>query len=149
MKKAETEQDLKHHQNSKAELKEAMTQANAVREKEATAYAKFKADREANLAALPKAINCCNWVWHGRVLHPNSTGKKASKLCRRKSKFARREQEETDLSFLSGSSSGIYTPQSGQITGNLKQLSYEEVLAFVQSGVVFLNAFLNTSPHFF
>ena len=29
------------------------------------------------------------------------------------------------ISFLSGSSSGIYTPQSEQITGNLKQLSHE------------------------
>merc|ERR1719161_3000448 len=40
--KATTEADLKEHQTSRSEAKEAMATATAVREKEAAVFAKFK-----------------------------------------------------------------------------------------------------------
>ena len=46
-KTAPTEQDLKEHQSSRADAKEAMAQAIALREKEDAAYATFEADLEA------------------------------------------------------------------------------------------------------
>merc|ERR550532_2117050 len=53
--KAMTDQALKEHEQSRAEAKEAMAQATDIREKEAKAYGKFKADSDENLAALTKA----------------------------------------------------------------------------------------------
>merc|ERR1719206_971707 len=57
--KAEMEQleaDLKEHEASRTEAKEAMAAATALREKEAAAFAKFSEDSKTNLAALSKAI---------------------------------------------------------------------------------------------
>ena len=55
-KKAQTGQALKDHQGSGADTKQAMAEATPLRKKEAAAYAKVKADSDANLAALTKAI---------------------------------------------------------------------------------------------
>ena len=55
-KKAQTGQALKDHQGSGADAKQAMAEATPLRKKEAAAYAKVKADSDANLAALTKAI---------------------------------------------------------------------------------------------
>ena len=41
-KKAQTEQDLKEHQGSRADAKEAMAEATSLRVKEVGAYAKVK-----------------------------------------------------------------------------------------------------------
>ena len=48
-KKAQTEQNHKGHQSSRADAKEVMAQAIALREKEDAAYAIFEAGREENL----------------------------------------------------------------------------------------------------
>merc|ERR1712217_644357 len=47
--KAQTEADLKEHQTSRADAKESMAKATALREKEAAAYAKEKAEYDANI----------------------------------------------------------------------------------------------------
>ena len=48
-KKAQTKQDHKGHQGSRADAKEIMVQDIALRERKAAAYATFEADREKNL----------------------------------------------------------------------------------------------------
>jgi len=50
------EADLKEHEVSRTEAKEAMAAATALREKEASAFEKFSEDSKTNLAALSKAI---------------------------------------------------------------------------------------------
>jgi len=57
------EADLKEHETSRAEAKEAMAAATALREKEAAAFAKFSEDSKTNLAALAKAIRQLRVVW--------------------------------------------------------------------------------------
>lgn len=55
-KKAQTDADLKKHQEDRKEAKETMAKATALRKKEAAAYAKFSADTTANIHALDGAI---------------------------------------------------------------------------------------------
>merc|ERR1719284_1767371 len=52
----QTEQDLKSHQTSRAEAKEEMAKATAIREKDHAAYAKESAEYKTNIGALAKAI---------------------------------------------------------------------------------------------
>merc|ERR1719408_749464 len=54
--KKQLEADVKNAKESRAAAKKDIEEATALREKEAKAYAKFKADSEANLGALSKAI---------------------------------------------------------------------------------------------
>merc|ERR1719424_106009 len=54
--KKQLEAELKDAQVSRVEAKDAIAKATAIREKEAAAYAKTKADAEANIGALSKAI---------------------------------------------------------------------------------------------
>merc|ERR1719284_2229411 len=55
-KKAALDAALKEHQASLAEAKQAMSEATAIREKEASTYAKFKADSDMNVVAIAKAV---------------------------------------------------------------------------------------------
>ena len=111
-KKAQTGQALKDHQGSGADAKQAMAEATPLRKKEAAAYAKVKADSDANLAALTKAITAlwsyfrppqqhvswlsptraalwgrCPWAlgmaWHDdRQSHPRDAPPQTRRLCR-------------------------------------------------------------------
>jgi len=123
------EADLKEHEASRAEAKEAMAAATALREKEATAFAKFSEDSKTNLAALAKAIPAIETGMAGAFLQT----KEASNL----KKFAMEKADITDqtrqdvLAFLSGQ--GEYAPQSGQIVGILKQMEDEMTKALEEA----------------
>ena len=54
--KAQTEAGLKEHQTSRADAKESMATATALRVKEPATYEKKKADNDANIATLGKAM---------------------------------------------------------------------------------------------
>merc|ERR1719277_2988395 len=118
--KAQTEQDLKEHEQSRAEAKDAMAKATSVREKEAGEFASEKSDSDMNIAALAKAITSIEAGVSGSFLQ---TG--AANLLR---KIAMEKAEMTDisrrelLSFLAGGDAQGYVPQSGQIIGILKQM---------------------------
>jgi len=118
--KAQTEQDLKDHEQSRADAKDAMAKATAVREKEAGDFASEKSDSDMNIAALAKAITSIEAGVSGSFLQ---TG--AANLLR---KFAMEKAEMTDvsrrelLSFLAGGDAQGYVPQSGEIIGILKQM---------------------------
>lgn len=119
-KKAQTEQDLKDHQASRAEAKDAMAKATALREKEASEYAKIKADSNANLAALTKAIAAIEKGAMGGFLQTS-----AANTLRRfiiDSADLNDGSRQELLAFLSGSQGDSYVPQSGEITGILKQI---------------------------
>jgi len=113
--------DLKEHEASRTEAKEAMASATAIREKEAAAFAKFSEDSKTNLGALAKAIPAIEGGMAGAFLQTTE----ASNLKR----FAMEKADISDetrqyvLEFLSGK--GEYAPQSGQIVGILKQMEDE------------------------
>ena len=56
VRKAQTESDLNEHQTSRADAKESMATATALRVKEPATYEEKKAHSDANIAALGKAM---------------------------------------------------------------------------------------------
>merc|ERR1719310_1469895 len=111
--------DLKSHQTERAAAKSAMAEATTIREKEAAEFASLKAELDANLAALAKATAAIEKGMAGSFLQTQDA------QILKKLVLAENSMEESDredlTSFLSGSES--YAPQSGQITGILKQMS--------------------------
>ena len=123
VKKAQTKQDLKDHQASRADAKTALAEATSLREKEAAAYANVKSDSEATIAALTKAIAALESGMAGFFIQ-TPLAKKLQNYAVEKADLPDRSTQEL-LSFLSGSSSEEYAPQSGEIVGILKQMSDE------------------------
>merc|ERR1719253_1970968 len=97
-----------------------MGEATTIREKEAAAFAKEKADGDANVAAIAKAVAALEKGAGGSFLQ-SRTAQVVHQLAI-KLDMADDDRQQV-LSFLSGSSS--YAPQSGQITGILKQMGDE------------------------
>jgi len=99
--------------------KDAMASAKAVREKEASAFAAEKSESDTNIAAIEKAVAALEKGMSGSFLQ-TPTAQVVRKLAI--------SQEISDIdrqdliSFLAGSQGGSYAPQSGQITGILKQM---------------------------
>merc|ERR1719379_3249863 len=116
---AQLKSDLKSHQTDRAAAKGAMAEATSIREKEAGEYAALKAELDANLAALAKATSAIEKGMAGSFLQ-TSAAQILKKLVLAESSMAEYDREEL-TSFLSGSQE--YAPQSGQITGILKQMS--------------------------
>jgi len=109
--------DLKQAQGDRAAAKDAMKQATALREKEAAAFAAFKAEHDTNIAAIVKATAA---IEHGVAASFLQTP--AAQILQHivaKSDLPEADQE-TVTAFLSQSSS--YAPQSGEIIGILKQM---------------------------
>ena len=128
-KKAQTGQALKDHQGSGADAKQAMAEATPLRKKEAAAYAKVKADSDANLAALTKAITALESGMAGSFIQ-TALAKKLQNYAAEKADIPDRSRQEL-IAFLSGSSSEGYAPKSGEIVGILKQMSDEMSKAYV------------------
>merc|ERR1712129_417177 len=97
--------------------KAAMSEASALREKEAAAYAKEASEDTANIAAVEKATTAIEKGMGSAFLQTST----ASIL----RKVAEKRQEEELMSFLS--SGEDYSPASGQITGILKTMHDEMV----------------------
>eukprot|EP00421_Protoceratium_reticulatum_P016345 CAMPEP_0168392268 /NCGR_PEP_ID=MMETSP0228-20121227/18411_1 /TAXON_ID=133427 /ORGANISM="Protoceratium reticulatum, Strain CCCM 535 (=CCMP 1889)" /LENGTH=693 /DNA_ID=CAMNT_0008405605 /DNA_START=34 /DNA_END=2112 /DNA_ORIENTATION=- len=119
--KAQTAQDLKKHQASRVEARDALQKADALRAKEAAAFALAASESQANIGALTEAIAALEKGMAGAFLQTGS----AAALKR----FAMEKAELPDvtrqelLSFLSGGEG--YAPRSGEIVGILKQMKDE------------------------
>jgi len=122
-KKTQTEEELATHQSDRDAAKSAMAQATSIREKEAAEYAKEKADADANIDALTKATAAIEKGVAGGFLQTN-----AAQVLRRLT-LAKEDMMDADrkeiMAFLSSTGSSDYSPQSGEITGILKQLNDE------------------------
>merc|ERR1719399_1948802 len=125
--KKQLDEDIKTHKADREAAKEAVAKATAIREKEKAAFEEENAELLANLAAIEKAVAALE---KGMTAFVQTSA--AGNL--RKIVMSRQDMEEDDkqevISFLSGTSgaSGIvgdYVPQSGEITGILKQLGDE------------------------
>merc|ERR1719262_1196906 len=111
-------QDLKSHQTDRAAAKAAMAEATNIREKEASTFAALKAELDANIAAVGKATAAIEKGMAGSFLQ-TTEAQVLKKLVLGENSLGDFDREEL-TSFLSGSQS--YAPQSGQITGILKQM---------------------------
>jgi septal ring factor EnvC (AmiA/AmiB activator) len=112
---------LKQSQEDRTAAKAAMADATAIREKEAATFASLKAEYEANIGAITKAVAALEKGMAGAFLQTD-----AAKVLQ-KVFDSKREMDENNrdaiLSFLSGDSS--YAPSSGEITGILKEMGDE------------------------
>jgi len=114
--KTQLEADLKQHKADRAAAKDAIAKATAIREKEAATYAKDSGDFKTNIAAMGKAI---------AALEKGATGflqTTAASVLKRLSVEMDMSSNDRDMlsNFLSGGQG--YAPQSGEITGILKQM---------------------------
>merc|ERR1719223_2527767 len=111
-----------------AEAKDTIAQATALREREASAYAKVKSDAEANIGALSGAIPAIEKGMAGAFLQTA-----AASVLRRLSVSADMNSADRDLlaSFLSEGDN--YAPKSGEILGILKQMSDEMTKDFEEA----------------
>merc|ERR1719506_3335693 len=114
--------DLKAAQTDRADAKAAVAKATALREKEAAAYAQESSELKTNIAAMKKATSAIENGMSGAFLQ---TG--AASVLKKLSITMDISSMDRDLitSFLTqgqGESAG-YVPQSGQITGILKQMT--------------------------
>jgi len=127
-KKEQTQADLKEHTVSRDDAKDALAKATALRKKEAGIYAKFKADSEANLAALTSATTAIEKGMAGSFLQTEGA-KRVRQFAMESADLPDATRDEL-LSFLSGGSNQGYVPQSGEIVGILKTIHDEMSKAF-------------------
>lgn len=124
-KKAQLEEEVKQHQADRAAAVDSMKKATAIREKEAASFAKEKATYDTDIGALTRAITAISRGMAGGFLQTPT----AAFL--RKLMVSVREIDDSNrqeiISFLSGTQSEEYVPQSGEIVGILKQLQDEMV----------------------
>merc|ERR1719265_135773 len=112
-------EDLKKAQTDRAAAKTAIEEATAIREKEAAAFATESGELKTNLAAIGKAIAALEKGMGGAFLQTTAAAT-LKNLVLNSEKLQDVDREDL-TSFLAGDSS--YAPQSGQITGILKQMS--------------------------
>jgi len=117
--KAQLEKDLGGAKGSREEAEEAVAEAKALREKEAAAFAKASADLKTNTAALGKAIAALE-RGAGDAFLQTGTAAKLRQLSIDADISA--PDREILTAFLSQGEADGYAPQSGQITGILKQM---------------------------
>jgi len=118
--KTQLEADLVNHKADRAAAKEAIAKATALREKEATAFAKESGDLQTNIDALAKAIPAIEKGMGGAFLQTTS----ASAVRELSVSMDMTNVDRQMLAaFLSGKSG--YAPASGEIVGILKTMADE------------------------
>merc|ERR1719310_2030141 len=117
--KAQLIEDLNAHKNDRAAAKSAMAKATEMREKEAAAFAKEKANDDSNLAALKKALAAIEKGMAGGFLQTRSAA-----VLRKLALSSEISNNDRDLltSFLTQGNGEGYAPASGEIVGILKQM---------------------------
>merc|ERR1719502_277675 len=110
-------------QTARAEAKETIAKATAIREKEHAAFVKEETEYKSNIEALQGAIKAISSGMAGGFLQTNTAA------VVRKIALTGPNMEDTDrqdlLAFLSGKQSSSYMPRSGEITGILKSMEDE------------------------
>jgi chromosome segregation ATPase len=114
-------EDLKKAQTDRAAAKAAMAEATAIREKEAASFAKESAELKTNIAAINKAVGALEQGMSGAFLQ-TTAAETLKNLVMNDEKLVDVDREDL-TAFLSGQSNNGYAPQSGAITGILKQMS--------------------------
>jgi len=115
---AQTKEGLKQAQVDRSAAEDSMAKAKALREKEAADFAKVESELSTNIAALGKAIAALEKSMAGAFIQS------AAAVPLRRLVVDREELSDFDRQMISSflDATQGYVPQSGQITGILKQL---------------------------
>jgi predicted nucleic acid-binding Zn-ribbon protein len=113
----------------------AIAEATAIREKEAAAYAAATDETKANIAAIEKAVAALEAGMAGGFLQTSAAQILRNMMAKQTN------ADQTLVAFLSGAAG--YAPQSGQITGILKQM-HDEMSADIADATAAENAAIET-----
>merc|ERR1719253_1968354 len=113
--------DIKSAQADRVAAKSALAEATSLREKEAAAFAAEKAESDANIGAMSKALAALEKGMGGAFLQTNAA-KILRNLMAKVGDVIDDDQQAVVTSFLSGEQGEDYAPASGQIVGILKQM---------------------------
>merc|ERR1719188_2824550 len=111
---------IKKAQADRAAAKAALKDGAAVREKEKAAFDALKADADANVGAINKAVAALTKGMGGFLQSSAAASLRA--LVEKDVAGLEESDRQTLASFLEGSQSSSYAPQSGEIVGILKQM---------------------------
>jgi chromosome segregation ATPase len=117
-KKKQLEEDLKSHKGERDAAKSAMDEANSLRQKDAAAFAKNKAEYESNLDALDSAITAITKGMSGSFLQTKAA--QILKTLAINMESLQDADRQDIMAFLAGGQEGGYVPKSGEIVGVLK-----------------------------
>jgi len=114
--------DVKQHRSDRDAAKQAMAEATAIREKDAAAFEKESSEDKSNIDAMAGAIAALEKGMAGSFLQ--TTAAAVLRKLTMTIDFLDDEDREAVTSFLSQGQGEAekYAPQSGQITGILKQM---------------------------
>jgi len=129
-KHASLQEGLKQQQSDRASVKSAMAEANALRKKEAEAYAQEREMMTANIDAINKALVALK---AGRVGFLQSPAAKLLQQLVANYTSMDNGARQIMSAFLSGTHTGQYAPKSWQIIGVLKQMKTEMQKSAAQS----------------
>jgi septal ring factor EnvC (AmiA/AmiB activator) len=121
--KAQLGEDLTKHRADREAAKQSMAEATSIREKEAATFAAYKAEADSNIDAINKAVTALTNGMAGSFLQAGSASV-LKKLVQSKENMVEADRE-TVMAFLEGTQGSDYSPQSGEITGILKELGDE------------------------
>jgi chromosome segregation ATPase len=128
---AQLKEDLKQHQADRSAAKKAVSAANAVREKEATAFAAEKAEDDANIGAVNAAVAALEKGMAGAFLQSGHV-QVLRRLVLSKQDILDADRQEI-MAFISGTQASGYAPQGGEIVGILKQMGEEMTKALAEA----------------
>jgi len=120
--KAQLDEDLKAHQADREGAKKTMAEATAIREKEAAKFATEKAELDANIDMTTKAAAAIDKGMAGGFLQTVQAQSLQKLMTTTHANMADEDRQEV-LAFLSGGEVSGYSPQSGEVSGILKQLA--------------------------
>jgi chromosome segregation ATPase len=116
--------DLVAHKADRESAHKSIADATAIREKAAAEYATSDSELKTNAAAIDKAVAALEKGAAGGFLQ-TTTAKVVQKLVESREADMLDDDRQVVLAFLSGSHGSDYSPQSGQVTGILKQIKDE------------------------
>jgi len=118
----QSKEDLKQAQVDRDAAKAAIKEATAIREKEASAYAAYKADADTNTQAIAKAVLALEKGMGSSFLQSQASAVQTLLRLAKSSEDLSEDEHQQLVAFLSASQSSGYAPASGGILGILKQM---------------------------
>jgi len=133
--KTQLDAAVKQAQDDRDAAKKTMAEAKAIREKEAAAYAADKAEYGANIDAITKAVAALEKGMAGSFLQTRPADA-LRRLAKASSSMLADDDRDQLVAFLEGKQGSEYAPQSGQITGILKQMGDEMAKGLAEATAV-------------
>jgi len=118
--KSQLQADIKQHTQDAKDARESLAKARSVREKEEEAYASESAESKTNIAALGKALAAMSKGAGGAAFVQSAAANVIRQLTVDMDLTG--SDRDTLSAFLSTDQQDGYAPQSGEVTGILKQM---------------------------